>query len=126
MSLLSLITNFGIMGRDCGYPQFFGLKPWYYYLEVNNDCSIKDFNVLPPNGTSDFLLVAVVIIDDLLRIAGFVAIGYIIYGGILYVTSQGSPDQTGKAQNTIINALIGLVITVIAVAFVSFLGSRLS
>jgi hypothetical protein len=62
----------------------------------------------------------------LLRIAGFVAIGFIIYGGILYVTSQGSPEQTGKAQNTIINALTGLVIASVAVALISFIGSRIN
>jgi hypothetical protein len=123
--MLSLLTQSGVQGKNCGYPEFFGLKPWYYYLETDGKCNVTQFQVLPETGVSDFFLVALVIVDDLLRIAGFVAIGYIIYGGILYVTSQGSPDQTGKAQNTIINALIGLVIASIAVAAVSFIGSRI-
>ena len=59
-------------------------------------------------------------------IAGIVAIGFVVYGGILYVTSQGSPDQTQKAQSTIQNALIGLVIAMIAVAVVSFLGNKIA
>lgn len=127
--LTSLLTQFGALGKDCAYPAFFGLKPWYYYLETDKACNVINFRVLyrdsAGKGNSDFLPVALVIVDDLLRIAGFVAIGYIIYGGILYVTSQGSPDQTGKAQNTILNALIGLVISIAAVAFVSFVGSRI-
>lgn len=127
-TLTFLLTRFATQGKDCGYTSFFGLKPWYYYLNVNGDCSISSFNVLGNNGsssgTSDFTLIALALVDDLLRIAGFVAIGFIIYGGIQYVVSQGSPDQTGKAQSTIINALIGLVISVVAVAFVSFIGNR--
>lgn len=120
----SLITRFSV-SNGCNPPEFFGLKPWYQYLDTNADCTVRDFKVLGGTSGSDFVLVALALIDDLLRIIGFVAIGYIIYGGILYVTSQGSPDQTGKAQNTVLNALIGLVIAVVSVAFVSFIGNRL-
>jgi hypothetical protein len=122
--MINFLTHFATTD-GCVPPQFFGLHPWYYYLQTNKDCSIKSFNVLGSSGTSDFILVILAIIDDMLRIAGFIAIGFIIYGGIMYVTSQGSPDQTGKAQNTIINALIGLVLAIVAVALVSFLGNRL-
>ncbi|HSH55902.1 MAG TPA: hypothetical protein VK983_03685 [Candidatus Limnocylindrales bacterium] len=111
--------------NGCRPPGFFGLKPWYQYLKTEKDCTVRDFQVLGGTSGSDFLLIGLALVDDLLRIAGFVAIGYVIYGGILYITSQGSPEQTGKAQNTIQNALVGLVITVVAVAFVGFLGARL-
>lgn len=109
----------------CQAPQFFGLKPWYAYLNTNNDCTIREFNVLGGPAGSDFVLIALVLIDDLLLIGSYVAIAFIIYGGILYVTSQGDPAQTGKAQNTILDALIGLVICIVAIAFVRFLGTRL-
>jgi hypothetical protein len=122
--LADLLIRFGVTA-GCKPPQFLGLVPWYQYLETDAKCNVVNFKVLPTNGSSDFLLIALAIVDDLLRIAGLVAVGYIIYGGILYVTSQGSPDQTGKAQNTILNALIGLIISVIAVAFVSFIGNKI-
>lgn len=122
--LQTLITQFGV-SNGCVPKQFFGLKPWYQYLETDSQCNIINFKVLPTSGPSDFLLVALALVDDLLRIAGFVAIGFIIYGGILYVTSQGSPDQTRNAQSTIINALVGLILAVLATAFVSFLGNRI-
>lgn len=104
---------------------FFGLKNWYHYLDTNAQCEIVNFKFLPTDGRSDLLLIGVALVDDLIRIAGLVAIGYVIYGGILYVTSQGSPDQTSKAQNTIQNALIGLAVAVLAVAAVSFIGNRI-
>jgi hypothetical protein len=119
--LQALFTQFA---AGCS-PTFFGLKTWHAYLKHNSDCSIKDFQVLGGTSGSDFVLILVAIIDDLLRIVALVAIGFIIYGGIKYVTSQGSPDQTGQAQNTILDALIGLVITMIAIAFVTFLGNKL-
>lgn len=115
---------------DCAdpRPRFFGLKPWFEYLHFAPDaatgrCEISGFNVL--GSDSSFLLIALAIIDDLLRVAALVAVGFIIYGGITYVTSQGAPDQTSKAQQTIINALIGLAVALIATALVAFIGNRI-
>lgn len=120
---------------DCGSkPTFLGLVPWYEYLTVTDDgqggCKITNFNGADSastlGGSSPFLLIALAIVDDLLRVATLIAVGYVIYGGFRYMTSNGSPDGTKNAQNTIINALVGLVIAIIATSLVSFLGSRLA
>ncbi len=123
--MLTSLTTLLAVGTGCQEPQFLGLRTWYHYLHTDKSCNIDKFNVLGGTGASDFLLIALALVDDMLRIAGLVAIVFIIYGGILYVTSQGSPDQTQKAQSTIQNSLIGLIIAVLAVAVVSFLGSRI-
>jgi hypothetical protein len=104
-------------------PTFFGLKPWYYYLQQDGSCNITNFTVL--GGKSSILLIGLAIVDDLLLIAGMAAVGYVIYGGARYILSQGSPEETAKAQGTVINALIGLVIAIIAIAAVSFIGNKL-
>jgi len=110
---------------------FFGLIPWYHYLpnpslQANGDCNIRTFNIISsPNNPSDVPLVLLAVVDDLLRIAALVAVGFIIYGAFQYVASQGNPEHTSKAQSTILNSLIGLVIAITAVVFVSFLGSKL-
>jgi len=57
-------------------------------------------------------------------IAGLAAVIFVIYAGIKYITSQGSPNETARAQSTIIYALIGLAIAIIAVPTVSYLGNR--
>ncbi len=72
------------------------------------------------------LPVTLVIVDDLLKIAGLVAVVYVITGGIKLTTSQGEPDKTKMARESIINALIGLVVAVVAAAVVSYIGSQLS
>lgn len=118
----SLINTIARTGESCQNGEFLGLIPWYQYLTLEDDCSIKNFNVLGPN--TDIPLVLLAVVDNLLRVAGLIAVIFVVYGGIMYATSQGSPDQTSKAQSTIINALIGLVVAVIAVVFVGFLGRR--
>lgn len=114
--------------------QFLGLETWFNYLpsaafNAPSDpsdpmhCTIQSFNALGAN--SGFLLIALAVLDDLIRIAGLVAVGYVIWGGIQYVTSQGSPDATRKAQHTIINALIGVGVAIIASSAVAFIGKKL-
>jgi len=118
----SLITIFSVT-KDCK-GGFLGLDPWYQYLNLDQTtCEIKNFNIMPPD--SDIPLVLLALANDLLRIAGLVAVGFVIVGAIQLITSQGNPDDAANAQSTIINALVGLVIAIVAVAFVSFLGSKL-
>lgn len=122
-----------LLGQStCAKPKLLGiLVPWYQYLNLHQDpvtktCSVNDFHLLPGGGhMSDLPLVLLAVVDDLLRIAGLVAVVFVIVGGIQYTTSQGNPDATAKAQSTVLNALIGLVIALFAVAFVTYLGKAL-
>ncbi len=107
---------------------FFGLLPWYHYLPPGDfsGCDLVNFNFLPSSSVaSDVPLVMLAVIDDLLRIAGIVAIAFVIVGSVRYITSQGNPEQTAQAQSTIINALIGTAIAIAAATFVGFVGSQL-
>lgn len=45
-----------------------------------------------------------------LVIASIVAFGFLIYGGIMWITSGGDKSKTEQARNTITAALIGLII----------------
>jgi hypothetical protein len=116
---------FTVFAASCK-PTFFGLIPWYQYLKLNSTCDVTNFNLLPSGGaSSDVPLILLAVVDDLLRLAGLVAFAYLIVGAIQYITSQGSPDATAKAQSTIVNALVGLAIALVAVVFVSFIGNKL-
>lgn len=121
-SFQHLMVNFSaVCGGDD--PSFFGFPTWYKYLspkDVNGVCT-PDF-VFPDK----LPLVGLAIVDILLRIAALVAIAYVVYGGIRYTTSQGDPQATSSARETIIGALAGLVIATVAAAVVSFIGSQLS
>jgi hypothetical protein len=113
---------------SCQKSDFFGLIPWYHYLSPDHfsGCSLLTFNLLPSSGApSDVPLVLLAIIDDLLRVAGAMAVIFVIVGAIRYITSQGNPEDTSKAQSTIVNALTGLAVAITAAVFVSYLGNKL-
>ncbi|MGH7195931.1 MAG: pilin [Candidatus Saccharimonadales bacterium] len=76
-------------------------------------------------GLGAIWLIALAVFEDILRIAGLVAVFVVIAGGIRYSTSNGDPQSAQAARGTIINALIGLTIAVIASATVAFIGHRL-
>jgi hypothetical protein len=105
-------------------PSFLLFPRWYEYLS-----GIYDANgVCTPqlSGINDIWLVVAAVIEILLRVAAIVAMAMVIYGGILYATSQGSPDQTSKAKSTILNAIVGLVIAIGAAVIVSFIAGSIS
>lgn len=110
---------------------FFGLPTWSKYLNhvwVNTYEPISNANELycspTLNRAGDIWLVVLAVIDIVLRIIGMAAVAWIIWGGIQYITSQGEPDRTRSAKDTILNAIIGLVIAMMAVVIVGFLGSQ--
>lgn len=110
---------------NCQNTYFFGLKPWYYYISLNNSCQFDATHPFTLLGAhSDLLLIILAIIDDLLIVAGMAAVVFVIYAGIKYITSQGNPDETSKALSTLIYALIGLAIAVIAIPTVSYIGNH--
>ena len=100
---------------------FLGFAPWYRGLQKSKtDCSIVSPKDMGPNGLSNFIwTIALNVIDDMLRLAGFICVGFIIYGGFKYMTSTGSSDGMSKAKTTILNAIIGLVISVLSIAIVN-------
>lgn len=60
------------------------------------------------------------IVNILLYVIGAVAVIMIIIGALRYVTSSGDSSQTTAAKNTILYAVVGLVIAVLAYAIVNF------
>ena len=54
------------------------------------------------------------ILVDLFFLVGFAALGFIIYGGFLYMSSAGDPSRAASGKNTLLHATIGLVIAVLA------------
>ena len=66
------------------------------------------------------------IINFVIGAGGLVAVAYMVVGGIGYITANGDAGKVAKAKNTILYALIGLVITALAFAIVNFAISGIS
>ncbi len=67
----------------------------------------------------------VTLLNMLLVIGGILLIFFIIIAGLNWLTAEGKPDKIEQARNTLIGALIGLVIIAAAVALTSFIGQAL-
>ena len=54
------------------------------------------------------------IVNYVLIFIGIFAVGYLIYGGVMFLTSGGDSEKTTKARNTILYAIVGIVIIVLS------------
>lgn len=63
--------------------------------------------------------------NTILYIVGIIAVIMLIIGGIRYVTSGGDAKKVTDAKNTVLYAIIGLVIAFLAFAIVNFVISAL-
>lgn len=52
------------------------------------------------------------IIQILVTVAGFLAAGFFVMGGIGYITSSGNPEHLEKSKRTIIYSALGLAIAI--------------
>lgn len=125
-------TTYAAQNDECHRSAgFLGLPTWYEYLEMGTKGGDKCAITGPTDSNGDFSFqaalprIALAIVEILLRVAGMVAIGYVIFGGFKFMTSQGEPDATKQAQGTVTNALIGLAIAILATTIVGFVGSKL-
>lgn len=128
---MNVITNiFAAACKPGG--SFFGMPTWYKYLGGESspsasgiDPRISNIGCNPTiSKLSDVWLVVAAVLEMLLRVASILAIGFIIYGGVRYIISQGEPDRLNSARSTIINALIGLVVSIAASVIISFIARQ--
>lgn len=64
-------------------------------------------------------------IQWIIGIAGAVALIFVVYGAISYITSAGDPQKISKAKNLIMYSLIGLAIVALAEIISAFVSSRI-
>ncbi len=117
-----VVTNFAAQACTADNAGFFNFPTWYKYLDphvVSGVCAV-DFKF-----PDSLPLVALAVVDILLRVAALVAVGYVIFGGVKYTISQGEPQALADARSTIIGSLVGLAIATIATALVSFIGNKI-
>ena len=70
--------------------------------------------------------VVVNILNPIIGSLGLVAVVFVVVGGINYMTSAGDAAKTQKAKNTILYALIGLVVCALAFAIVNFVIGKIN
>jgi hypothetical protein len=78
-----------------------------------SDCTVN-------TETKSLPQIAAFIINIFSWIVGVVSVIMIIYGGFRYITSGGDSNSVTSAKNTILYAIIGLVIVALAQVIVNF------
>src|SRR3989344_5897315 len=59
------------------------------------------------------------VISLLLFVAGGLAVVFVIIGGYQYITSGGNEEQSEKGKKTLLNAVIGVVVIVMAYVIIN-------
>jgi hypothetical protein len=65
------------------------------------------------------------ILTIVFSIAGATALLFVVIGGFKFVLSRGDPQGVAKARNSVVYALIGLAVSVTAIALVTLVLGRL-
>lgn len=60
------------------------------------------------------------VLNAVFVVAGLLAIAFVAFGGFQYTISNGDSNGIARAKNTILYALIGLVVTLMAAIIVNF------
>jgi hypothetical protein len=91
------------------------LKSW-------DACLDHDSNGVPIiRSLANIWLILLPLLEDAIKVAGYTAAGFVIWGGIKYIKSQGDPGQINESRQVIYNALFGLILAMISVAIVNFI-----
>lgn len=113
-----------------------GIPPWYRGLTngIAGDCTLKspgDFAVADdPSTTADessdglsaFLWKIVLNVVEMVLVAiAYIAAGFIMYGGFLWLAGGARPDMVAKGRKTILNAVVGLIICMGAIAITNLI-----
>ena len=93
---------------DCSRT-FLGLISWDCNVSVKDETTLK-------NG---ILQIATNVATDITIIAAYLVLGYVIYGGYLYISSSGDPTKAASAKKTLTHAFIGLAIAMSAYLIMS-------
>jgi hypothetical protein len=73
-----------------------------------------------PFGTASLGEIIINMIRVFFALLGFIALFLLLYGGFVWMTSQGEPDKVNRAKQIIYNAIIGLIIIFSAFAIATF------
>lgn len=107
---------------------FLGFPSWYrgltkpYKLSDPNSCKILSPNNSRVGGISNFIWrVALNVVEIIVVAATYLSGFYFLYGGWLFIISQGKPESAAKARSIMTMAALGLVLLLSAVTLMNFI-----
>jgi cytochrome bd-type quinol oxidase subunit 2 len=95
-------------------------------LNVNTVDSDAQCGTTTQNGTNGINNIITTVINVFSIVVGVVSVIMIIVGGFRYITSGGDSSNVSSAKNTIIYAIIGLVVVALAQFIVQFVLNKVT
>lgn len=115
--LKQLILGFALV---LGVGVLFMPAPAFAENAIDDACANDPNSTLCANQDQEIGPIITTIINVLLFVIGIISVVMIIIGGIMYSTSAGDAGAITKAKNTILYAVVGLVIAFLAFAIVNW------
>jgi len=131
--LAALISTVAIVAVPLGAPALVAAQPDIQdclsqgsslQVNANGDCNSVSTNTAQSTTKINTLIKDVINIFSI--IVGVVSVIMIIIGGFRYITSGGDSGNVSSAKNTIIYAIIGLVIVALAQFIVQFVLNKVA
>lgn len=72
----------------------------------------------------DISNVAVTLINFVVALVGVISVAAMVYGGVIFTTSQGDANKVKKAQYIVLYSAVGLIVSVLAFAIVMFVSNN--
>jgi len=107
------------VSATCPTRGFLTFRPWYYGLNCDGQNNVQAPAQTEEAWQNYIFTIAFNILFNLIQVVAYVTLVFVIMGGYHYVMSRGDPSGVAKGKKTILNAVIGLVISVLASAIVN-------
>ena len=70
--------------------------------------------------------VVIDVVNVVIAAVGLISVLFVVIGGVLFTTSQGDPAKVKRGKDTIMFALLGVILASLAFAIVNFVASAIS
>lgn len=87
-----------------------------FFYQLFNFFSLPAFAQDEPRRLNSGVIIGYLdkIVGYIFPIAGILSVGFVIYGGYMWMISGGDPEKVKLAQGTLTWAILGLVFTILA------------
>lgn len=121
---LELVTGLILLVGGVGFGVVFALPAAAQTNTVfTGPCSSS--TICKTTSTSKIYGVLNTVVTVLLWASGIISVIVIIVGGIMYSVAAGDPGKISKAKDTVLYAVIGLVVSILAYTIVNFVLTKI-
>ena len=128
VTVITPVSSYAVDADPTCEVRILGIPPWYKGMairEPNGECGVaapgSELNKKVVE-LSDFIWrIALNVIEIALFIVGYISVFFVLYGGFQFLTGGDNPSKVEAARKTILNALIGLGISIGSVIVVNLI-----